>query len=227
MVAAGSASAGRSGAHPITVAAAATVASDQGPACSTLNPSVGGLSRCYRSETREAFAHGERRLLEADVVGETSNNARTVRVCRHADRFLTKQAGGPNVSRLYTSGGHPMGPSLSLLATTFVVGVLVIGCVSAPSPAPITTPPPSGPPATSSASATPSTAPSVTGSSTKDDNVPPTWIATASMVEHRWNHAATLLTDGRVLVVRGGSDERGTATAEIYDPGTAGSRCSI
>jgi hypothetical protein len=34
------------------------------------------------------------------------------------------------------------------------------------------------------------------------------------MVEHRWNHAATLLGDGRVLVVGGGN------AAELYDPGT-------
>jgi hypothetical protein len=40
------------------------------------------------------------------------------------------------------------------------------------------------------------------------------------MVAHRWNHAATLLATGSVLVVGGGSDERGTATAELYDPST-------
>jgi hypothetical protein len=40
------------------------------------------------------------------------------------------------------------------------------------------------------------------------------------MVEFRWNHAATLLPNGRVLAVGGGSDAGGRASAELYDPGT-------
>ena len=55
-----------------------------------------------------------------------------------------------------------------------------------------------------------------------------TWTATASMAAPRADHTATLLADGRVLVVGGGvldrdvtSPELGAVTsAEIYDPGT-------
>ena len=55
-----------------------------------------------------------------------------------------------------------MRSSLSRFATTTVVGLLVVACASATSPAPVTTSRPSGPPASSSASATPTSTPSAT-----------------------------------------------------------------
>lgn len=42
-----------------------------------------------------------------------------------------------------------------------------------------------------------------------------------SLAEARYNHSATALPDGRVLVVGGSSRERPLATAEIWDPATA------
>jgi N-acetylneuraminic acid mutarotase len=52
-----------------------------------------------------------------------------------------------------------------------------------------------------------------------------TWTATASMLtEHAFGHAATLLLDGRVLVVGGaccGASPEPVASAELYDPATA------
>ena len=50
--------------------------------------------------------------------------------------------------------------------------------------------------------------------------VPASWTATGTMIEARANHTATLLSDGRVLVVGGGGNGLSglLATAELYDP---------
>ena len=108
----------------------------------------------------------------------------------------------------------------SRIATTVVVGLLVVACTSATSPSPATTPPPSVPPTSSSASSTPS--------ATSDDNALSTWTATGDMIEARAEYTATLLPGGTVLVTGGygnspaGSDgyQGGLASAELYDPGT-------
>lgn len=44
------------------------------------------------------------------------------------------------------------------------------------------------------------------------------WSRAASMGVPRWGHSATLLTDGRVLVVGGLAEDDTTPTAELYDP---------
>jgi len=44
------------------------------------------------------------------------------------------------------------------------------------------------------------------------------WTATGSMVEARYLHTATLLTDGRVLVAGGSGGGGPLASAEVYDP---------
>jgi N-acetylneuraminic acid mutarotase len=50
------------------------------------------------------------------------------------------------------------------------------------------------------------------------DPVTGSWTATATMTVARAGHTATLLPDGRVLVVGG---EGGGTSAELYDPGSA------
>jgi len=48
-----------------------------------------------------------------------------------------------------------------------------------------------------------------------------TWTETVTMAQTRWRHTATLLPNGKVLVVGGAAEDRGTvywASAEIYDP---------
>jgi N-acetylneuraminic acid mutarotase len=45
-----------------------------------------------------------------------------------------------------------------------------------------------------------------------------TWSATGSMAKPRVGHTATLLPDGKVLVVGGGDGSSVLATAEVYDP---------
>jgi hypothetical protein len=50
-----------------------------------------------------------------------------------------------------------------------------------------------------------------------------TWTETATMAQARWRHTATLLPNGKVLVVGGAAEDRGTvywASAEIYDSAT-------
>src|SRR5262249_17025389 len=44
------------------------------------------------------------------------------------------------------------------------------------------------------------------------------WTPVASMNHARWDHTATLLADGRVLVTGGLDDSGAIATTEVYDP---------
>ena len=46
------------------------------------------------------------------------------------------------------------------------------------------------------------------------------WTPTGSLTTARWQHTATLLPDGRVLVAGGQSDTGPLASAELYDPAT-------
>src|SRR4030095_1453773 len=50
--------------------------------------------------------------------------------------------------------------------------------------------------------------------------VAPTWSYTGSLDEPRYRHTATLLSDGKVLVVGGFSVGYALASAELYDPNT-------
>jgi hypothetical protein len=52
------------------------------------------------------------------------------------------------------------------------------------------------------------------------DSATGTWSATGSMASARYQHTATLLSDGKVLVVGGYNDYGPVATAELYDPAT-------
>jgi hypothetical protein len=64
----------------------------------------------------------------------------------------------------------------------------------------------------------PDTTPRALASSERYDPATEAWSAAASMAEPRWSHTATMLPDGRVLVV-GGTDESGpVGSAEVYDP---------
>jgi galactose oxidase-like protein/Kelch motif protein len=49
---------------------------------------------------------------------------------------------------------------------------------------------------------------------------PGTFIATGNMLTARSNHTATLLPDGRVLIVGGTGNSTPLSSAELYDPGT-------
>jgi MYXO-CTERM domain-containing protein len=53
--------------------------------------------------------------------------------------------------------------------------------------------------------------------------IDPAWVSTGSMAVPRFSHTATLLADGRVLVVGGSQTNGKTAaqTAEVYDPSTS------
>lgn len=72
-------------------------------------------------------------------------------------------------------------------------------------------PPNVGPPSMPLATPTPLSVPTAAG----------TWTATGEMVMSRYDHTATLLADGRVLVAGGrGSNDDVLASAELYDPET-------
>ena len=99
-------------------------------------------------------------------------------------------------------------------------GLLRLPSVVPPGPAPsmaaVQTPVIASP----TASATPSAEPSASVVSVRA----PSWALTGSMAAARSGGTATLLRDGKVLVVGGSGDSRGSdvslASAELYDPGT-------
>ena len=104
----------------------------------------------------------------------------------------------------------------TLIAITALAVSACTGVAKTSSPASQTSSPTSTPsPTIAAPTATPSPIPSVG-----------TWSATGSMVTaHGPESTATLLADGKVLVVGGGTDVGGTAvdltaTAELYDPST-------
>jgi hypothetical protein len=125
------------------------------------------------------------------------------------------------------------GPTVRRAVAIAGVAVVVAGC----SVAPVSSVPPTGPASGSISSASASVPPSpgstptlATSSSlptlTPSAELPerasePRWTAGGTMVVPRRSHVATLLDDGRVLVV-GGVDAAGSAVdlAEIYDPET-------
>ena len=60
----------------------------------------------------------------------------------------------------------------------------------------------------------------MTPSAAPGDHAQPTWTAAASMVGSYDFHTATLLGDGRVLVVGGSANPDAQTAAELFDPGT-------
>jgi hypothetical protein len=118
-------------------------------------------------------------------------------------------------------------PASVIFGPTLISVFVLVGCAgqasstapstaSAPrggSPTAIASPPPTAPSATPTATAAPSPSPPV---------VAATWRPAGKMVGPHSYHAATLLADGRVLIVGGlvndGLDGRASALAELYDP---------
>jgi hypothetical protein len=112
------------------------------------------------------------------------------------------------------------------LATAALIGVLVVGAafyLSRPDQSAIGGPSPKPSPSQiasvpASQSASPSLAVVVPTSSSVVSARAPGWSATGGMTEARTQYTATLLSDGKVLVAGGG--DRGTTSAELYDPGS-------
>jgi len=93
-----------------------------------------------------------------------------------------------------------------------VILVLLAGCGSTPTPSPPATP------ATTSTGSPETTLPTPSPTATRAPTTTPAFIPTGSMSVARSEHTATLLNDGRVLIV-GGSDAEGYLDlAEIFDP---------
>jgi hypothetical protein len=117
--------------------------------------------------------------------------------------------------------GHSVRTRLSAILGSAVI--LLSGCAAQASPS-----------ATAAATATPTAIPArPTATAVAPINTPPpaadigSWKATGSMSTARWQFTATLLRDGRVLVVGGqatpdesGPNAVGLASAELYEPST-------
>ena len=119
-------------------------------------------------------------------------------------------------------------PSAIARAAGTIVGTLfVVACASSTTPAAITPSPTASSPAVNSPHPTPFPTPPATPSGTPATIAPGVWTSTGGMAVARSGHTATLLPDGRVLVVGGGGEETllegpaRSATAELFDPGTA------
>jgi N-acetylneuraminic acid mutarotase len=103
------------------------------------------------------------------------------------------------------------------LGVMVAVALLAGGCAAGPgsSPTGAAEVTPSATPMPSAAGATPQLTPTLNAGS---------WAATGSLATARYDHTATLLLDGRVLVVGGargnGDAQSGLASAELYDPAT-------
>jgi len=120
-----------------------------------------------------------------------------------------------------------MRSSRSRLTTTIPAALLVVACASGTSPAAISPSPTSPSPAMTNLLPTPSPAPPATPPATPATIAPGAWTATTNMAVARSGHTATLLADGRLLVIGGGGEETlleglpRSATAELFDPGIA------
>jgi len=117
--------------------------------------------------------------------------------------------------------------SIARAAATMAVILLAAACTSVTSPAAITPSPTASSPDVTSPHPTPSRTPPATLSATPAGIAPGAWTATTNMAVARSGHTATLLPDGRVLVVGGGGEDTlleggpRSPTAESFDPGTA------
>lgn len=116
-----------------------------------------------------------------------------------------------------TRRGHPwVLVAVVLLLTLIVGGAVLVGSGIVKLPAVVDT----------SANPSASAVESAAASSSPVAPVPASWTATGNMVDARWNHTATQLLDGRVLVAGGVGSPTSEffanilASAELYDPGT-------